>query len=365
MVTPKISVNRLKPEYSTELYERVTQVADAFAKYENVFAFSVGNEVVFPGVIYDGVKNILKICDSEKKCIQKTVELEKKDAVVLKSLIRDVKKYLHAKHMRPIPIGLAMQDGPQKSVQPSGLIGTDVIAAYYACGDQSNRLDYLGINTYRYLSGGSMGSYDILAEEVKALPVPVLLTESGAIDFSHPVQRDWLIVSQNYTSPLLYNQISGQIAFQFFNKQENLGLYDEGTLLETEFGGAQNLSKQNKMVSDFRVLLPVENPIDIKCPFDEPLLPSPKPIYDIHVNFENFSNVSTIALYQSNQPVTQQPIPANGKIVNIFVDSRSDLYALDKANSYALVCMVPAGNLKDGDTVKNNVPWGEHCRVDQ
>lgn len=362
-VTKEINVNRLKPEYSTKVYDRVVQVVDSFSKYENVFSFSVGNEVVFPGVIYDGVKNIMKICDSEKECIQKTIDLEKKDAAVLKSLVRDIKRYMRSKHMRAIPVGIAMQDGPQKTIKPNSLIGTDIIAQYYACGDQNTRIDTIGINTYRYLSNGSLNSYDDLSKEVKELPIPIFLSESGAIDFLHPVERDWLIVPQNYTSSLLSDQLSGQIAFQFFNKNEKLGFYDETTLSETEFGGAQNLSKQNNFVSGFHVPFPTENPIDIKCPFDEPMLPSPRPIFDIKISFENFSDVSTIGLYQNQKLINQQPIPGNGKIENIASDSELDLYVLDSANHYALVCVVPAGTLKNGDHIKNNIQWGGNCKI--
>jgi len=131
-------------------------------------------------------------CAADSYCVTRAVNPEEMDAAVQKSLIRDAKQYLKSKG-RAIPVGMAMQDGPTESIPPSeaGLVGTEVVAQYYACGANDERADYIGINSYRYVPGGPMDAYDGLARAVKTFPVPAFLAESGALGTN---ARDWLIV---------------------------------------------------------------------------------------------------------------------------------------------------------------------------
>ena len=93
--------------------------------YANTFAFLASNELVFPGEIF---QNAQKQSDAPG--------IEIKAAAADKSFARDMKAYMVGQGYRQVPVGMAMQDGPESSFRPAEkavhLIGTDVVARYYA-----------------------------------------------------------------------------------------------------------------------------------------------------------------------------------------------------------------------------------------
>lgn len=367
LATPHICVNRIMPEYTAAIYNRYTKVAEEFCTYPNTFTFSVGNEVVFPGNIYED-------CGKNPA---KANAIITKDAAVMKSIVRDLKKYMRDENrknekIRIVPVGMDMQDGPSNTVAGWGGIGTDVVAAYYAGGEADERADYIGINTYRYVNGaqpGPMNSYDGLAQEVAELPVPVYLAEAGGLEKPYP--RDWAIVPEMYSEKLLYNNLSGEVAFQFFNKHEDLGLYTEDPLVGpnpfkskvtelsvTKYGGTAALSAEFGKVKENIPPMPQAVKDPSKCPahFNPALLPCPAATISITV--QNYADLPLKAVQDSmviaDLPVGSATTPSSTAVM---VSASGDLLIQNGAN-WDMVCKVAASQLKEGLVVKNNVSWG-------
>ncbi|OCX52147.1 hypothetical protein BEL04_11685 [Mucilaginibacter sp. PPCGB 2223] len=359
LVTPEICVNRMNPAYSLSLYQRGTRVIDAFQKYHNTLAFSVGNEVIFPGEMYTQLNDN----------VAATVALENSCAAVMKSFIRDMKAYMTAQNYRAVPVGMAMQDGPQASLPNPGLIGTDVVAEFYASGDEASRADYIGINSYRYVNGGPMQSYDGLAQEVQLLPVPVFLTESGGLTFPTPGQppltRDWKIVSHVLQASNLYSQLSGQVAFQFFEKGAYFGLYNQlasAPLTQTTWGGAPNLAAQFAICEGISLPpLPATAITNPPSNFDPALLPNPAPNITVTVN-----NYATVGLDVVQLGTVLASLPAGTadtpSSTSVSVCQQLELYILNPSG-WALCCDVAVTDLQDGIVIDNNVSWGGSCNV--
>lgn len=367
LVSPQVSLNRLNPYYSLALYLRLTTIADEFCGYANTFAFEVGNEVVFPGNIYQNSNN-----DA-----QKANQIITADAAVMKSMIRDLKAYIAANNLRAVPVGMAMQDGPTNTLAAWGGIGTDIVAEYYACGDSSQSADFIGINSYRYIPGNPMTSYDGLADEVKTIPVPVFLTESGGNNAEPPtVVRDWDIVPQMYSEELLYNNLSGQIAYDFFEEGNNFGLYAEqpppstgtvssGTLTPTEFGGAANLSAKFGEVVSTVPPMPGSVTTPSTCPekCNPTLIGSLIP--NTNITIQNFADVPLVAV-QGQGVIANLPASSNSSTpssVSVKLSNQRTLYILDQANNWGLVCKVAPDNITEGMTVMNNLQWGGSCNI--
>lgn len=147
------SVKQMTGEYSQGTFNHAAQIVDEFQAYDNTLCFSVGNEVEFPGQQASNLKTA-NPDKTDAEIVQMTVELELEVAKAMRSFARDVKNHITTNNYRTIPVGCAMQDGPQSSWESNnpnayqvGVIGTDIIAQYYAGGDDSDRMDYIGINT--------------------------------------------------------------------------------------------------------------------------------------------------------------------------------------------------------------------------
>ena len=233
LATSDHSVKQMTREYDYATFWRAAQLVDEFQAYDNTYCFSVGNEVEFPG---QQAANLRTQNPSwpDADVVAATCRLELKVAQAMKSFARDIKAHIAVRSYRQIPVGVAMQDGPESSwgaanhlAYQQGLIGTDVIARYYAAGADEERMDYIGINCYRYKTvvPAMTHYYDALAgkTEAGALPVPMFLTESGAFG-SH--NRDWADVTQIYQDLLLCPQLSGQVAFQLLDEGQGFGLYE-------------------------------------------------------------------------------------------------------------------------------------------
>jgi hypothetical protein len=364
MMDSAVSIDRNAPVYTPQMEERVCQIAAEFCTYPNTFAFSVGNEVVFPGEIYNST--------GDNGTTANQIILT--DAIVMKLLIKTLKAYMQANSLRMVPVGMAMQDGDTSTLSTWSGIGTDLIAQLYAYGDATERADFIGINTYAYIPGGPMNAYDRLAQEVDGsyaavpeednlnIPVPVFLTETGG--FGTPVvERDWAIVPQMYTEATLYNNLSGQIAFQFFEKGAGFGLYTESPaaaanpvtpptpiipLPVTTYGGAANLSTEFGAVISDSVPMPTANPGTIIFPTALQQATSTFSAQLVTITINNNADIPLVAV-QNGTTIAKLP-PINGTTpskTSAIVFYNSELLIQDPTN-WNVICRFAANIIAQG-----------------
>jgi hypothetical protein len=388
LATPDHSVKQMTGEYSYGTFLRAAQLLDEFQGYDNTFCFSVGNEVEFPGQVAANLHSENPSW-SDAEVVAAAVKVELLVAQAMKSFSRDIKAYMAARSYRAIPVGCAMQDGPQSAWDADnpdsyqqGLIGTNTIAQYYAAGSQAEQMDYIGLNCYRYLTGASPGYYDRLAgiTEAGALPVPFFLTETGA--FNAGTNRDWADVSEIYRNQLLSPQLSGQVAFQLLEKGAGFGLYevtgsgatialtprkkpgDGLAALQSQFATAASLAKQVGPAAGTPVApttapssVPLKGLNPLKITWPALLMPFPPP--DTTVTFINASTVP-VAVVQLNHSFATLPGRASAKLK---VSQALQTYILCPSQGWDTICTVAPSVLKDGSVVKNDVAWGGCCDV--
>ncbi|PJJ07661.1 glucanosyltransferase [Flavobacterium sp. 1] len=386
LATSENSIKQMTGEYSQETFNHAARVVDEFQAYDNTFCFSVGNEVEFPGQQASNL-NTANPNTLPSQIVLDTVNLELTVAQAMKSFARDIKFHIAANNYRIIPVGAAMQDGPQSSWGSSnpilyqrGLIGTDIIAQYYTAGGETDRMDYIGINSYRYVTGSTPpdSAYLGLGTEVQPLAVPVFLTETGGLG---SVARDWKDVNSMYTVSSLYQQLSGQVAFQMLEEGAGYGLYtvgDNNALTTTELGGAADLLQAFSTVST-EPLNPVNSmpvapttapasagspPFTITWPTD--LLPLK--IYSAPNAAITVNNYATCNIQIVQQGVVMGTVSAatdgdNPVSASIQVNSGVAISIQGYVNSnWDAVCGVPASNVVDGITVSNDVDWGTNVQ---
>lgn len=395
LATPYNSVNQTTGDYTQSTFVHAARVVDEFQAYDNTFCFSVGNEVEFPGQMASNIKAAHPSM-SDPDVVSATLTLEYKVAQSMKSFARDVKSHISTSFYRQIPVGAAMQDGPQSSwgsnnpqACQQGLIGTDTIAQYYTAGAAGDIMDFIGINTYRYVSGStpSATAYSGLAvNEAPNYPVPVFLTESGGLPTPNAA-RDWADVPTLYPGSETYcEQLSGQIAFQMLEEGAGYGIYTVNTdnSLSSQFtNGAADLSNQFATVSAIAVGSATATPV---VPTTAPTSVTPSglpPIalqwLDLHPlkTFQSSNATITICNYASCDVLIMQQggeiatVPAASSAgppvvpssVNINVLANSAISILGNAGTasspnWVALCGVPAASVVNGITVGTNVAWG-------
>ncbi|KAL3233379.1 hypothetical protein RNJ44_03419 [Nakaseomyces bracarensis] len=186
--SPKISVNRKSPSWDLEIFDRYKSVVDMFANYSNVLGFFAGNEV--------------------------TNNASNTDAsAFVKAAIRDTKSYIKEKNYREIPVGYSSNDDADTRV---------AIADYFACGDDSERADFYGINMYEWCGNSTFkeSGYEARTEEFANLSIPLFFSEYGCNEVT---PREFTEVQALYGKNMT-DVWSGGIVYMYFQETNNYGL---------------------------------------------------------------------------------------------------------------------------------------------
>ncbi|CAE6461996.1 unnamed protein product [Rhizoctonia solani] len=180
------SLDRSSPAWTTNLLDLYIGTIDVFAKYNNVLAYNIGNEVVTE--------------------TNNTVA-----APFIKAAARDTKAYLKSKGSSVL-VGYASTDG-------SGW--RDPLANYLACDQESDSLDIYGLNNYRWCGAGSFeGSYASVQASFENYPVAAYFSEFGCV--SQP-PRLWTEATALFSSQMT-SVWSGGLAFSYFPAVGDYGI---------------------------------------------------------------------------------------------------------------------------------------------
>lgn len=195
--------------YSATLRERGREIILAFAKYDNVLAFSAGNEV------NNEVPNDASI-----------------NAPCQKKFVRDMRYFIgECATMRRIPVGLVVSD---QNVDKNN---RQLNANYYNCrtsGDKYENAEWYGINAYQYCNpdektletalGFNQLQKDFLSY---GMTIPVMLTEYGCLNVKFPkvgdyeAQRTWVQAGWLFSSA--FRQVfAGGFAFEYSTELVNV-----------------------------------------------------------------------------------------------------------------------------------------------
>ncbi len=398
LATSYYSVNQMTSDYTDATFVHAARVVDEFQAYSNTFSFSVGNEVEFPGQQAANIKTANPNY-SDAQVIAATLNLEYQVANAMKSFARDIKAHISSNNYRSIPVGCAMQDGPQTSwgnnnakAYERGLIGTDIIAQFYTAGKAEDRMDYIGINSYAFVSGKGQAAsaYVRLANEASLLPVPVFLSEAGAVTGS---DRDWNDVASIYNEAAIGEQLSGEVAFQMFEQGSGYGIYNVTTDTDytaTAMGGVTALTAAYAAVSSLTPATIATTPTSIVAPSTAVSPGSPPnttPVYEkltVDLNWptslltakkykvpngtaiiSNFATDPIVILQQGGviahvDAAVDQTTPTTATIsitTGVALEIQANISKTSTPN-WIPVCGVPAIAVIDGGHYANNVSWG-------
>ncbi|KAI5790672.1 beta-1,3-glucanosyltransferase [Peziza echinospora] len=185
---PGTSINRDKPAWNLQLYNRYTSVIDALAPYPNVIGFFAGNEV----------SNQANNTNASP---------------FVKAAIRDMKAYIVHKGYRTIPVGYATNDDADIRYQ---------LADYFNCGNRAERADFWGYNIYSWCgqSSYSKSGYQDRTKEFSEYSIPVFFAEYGCNEVR---PREFTEVEALY-GPSMSPVFSGGIVYMYHEEENQYGL---------------------------------------------------------------------------------------------------------------------------------------------
>jgi 1,3-beta-glucanosyltransferase GAS5 len=211
--------------YSPELKRRGQFIISEFKRFDNVLAFSAGNEVSLNSVS------------------------ELSNAPCQKQFIRDMRAFIASCNstIRPIPVGLAFADNLR-----------DNNSLYYGCrsntSDTLENAEYIGINAYQHCNGNSdvLLGYEKLLSDFSnySLPMPAIISEFGCLDGSFPTidgyaaQRNFLDVDALFTQRYR-NQFAGGLVFEYSTELLNAATAFPFTTFGTGSYGIGYLTPEN------------------------------------------------------------------------------------------------------------------------
>ncbi|KAJ7053595.1 1,3-beta-glucanosyltransferase [Mycena amicta] len=170
------------PFWSTDLLDQYIETINVFTRYNNILAFSVGNEVV---------------------AINATGA-----APFVKAAARDVKAYLTSISSSAL-VSYAAKDESSP----------DILAEYLSCdpsgtGSGDSSIDMLGLNNYEWCGAAPTNTYDTINSQFKDYNVVAYFSEYGGED-CNPSSRPWTEVGTIFSSAMT-DTWSGGIAFSYF-----------------------------------------------------------------------------------------------------------------------------------------------------
>jgi len=186
--TPKFSINREEPTYTTYLLNHFKETVDVFAKYPNTMAFLCGNEV-----------------SNDNSNTQASA--------FVKASCRDIKAYIKANSDRNIPVGYASNDDPDIR---------EPLMEYFNCGEEEERIDFFGYQVYSWCGESSIeesGFKDHLPKYA-SYSIPTILTEYGC-NLVRP--RPFTEVSAIYGEDMK-DVFNGGIVYEYSEEDNKYGL---------------------------------------------------------------------------------------------------------------------------------------------
>ncbi|KAH7916492.1 carbohydrate-binding module family 43 protein/Glycoside hydrolase family 72 protein [Hygrophoropsis aurantiaca] len=178
------SLDRDAPSWTTNLLDLYLETIDAFAKYDNVLAYNVGNEVVIaPNGTYA--------------------------AAYVKAAARDVKAYLNSKSSSAL-VGYASIDGDATWLDP--------LANYLSCDPSgtnsgASAIDLYGLNNYQWCGDSTFqASYADVEGQFAGYNVAAYFSEFGCITSPPRLFTEVGALLSSQMSPVW----SGGVAFSYF-----------------------------------------------------------------------------------------------------------------------------------------------------
>ncbi|KAF9519802.1 carbohydrate-binding module family 43 protein [Hydnum rufescens UP504] len=186
------SIDRASPAWTINILDLYIKTIDTFAKYDNVLAYNVGNEVAISA--------------------EGTVA-----GPFVKAAARDIKAYLSA-HKLTTLVGYAAVDAPDTWRLP--------FAEYLSCDSEGDSIDLYGLNNYEWCGSDSFASaYQNTENAFANYNIPAYFSEYGCVT-SPP--RLWTEV-QALFGPQMIPVWSGGLAFSYFPAFGGFGMVNIST----------------------------------------------------------------------------------------------------------------------------------------
>lgn len=188
LATPYAALSSTSPSWNVELLTDFINTVEAFGSYENVFGFTIGNEVIS--------------------------SLPNDDAApYIKAAVRDIKSYMGAHNYSQL-VGYTATDSPNSRV---------ALPYYLACDeDTSSIFDYWGLNIYEWCGNSSftVSGYQARTEELQNLGVPAFFSEYGCNAVEPRTFQDVPVLYSSDMSDVW----SGGIIYEYVEQGNNYGL---------------------------------------------------------------------------------------------------------------------------------------------
>lgn len=183
------AINQNKPTWTDEQYSAFAKVMDAFAKYENMAGFFVGNEVISTTAGATAAPYIL-------------------------AAVADMKRYRDSKNYRKIPIGYSAADIAE--LRP-------MLQNYLVCHkDEENRVDFFALNSYEWCGENTFqgSGYASLQKQAEGYPVPIWFSEIGCNAVRPRTFQDLNAI----LGPEMNSVWSGGMAYEWIQEENDYGI---------------------------------------------------------------------------------------------------------------------------------------------